>query len=64
MRPKIARWLVKLAARVDNRPNICYEIQHHHPSTWDAIKGLDLTRTKAEVDRDLRRHLRFFPGSR
>jgi hypothetical protein len=34
LRQRVARNLMVLAARIDNRPNVTYAISHHHPPAW------------------------------
>ncbi|WP_283612342.1 hypothetical protein [Mycolicibacterium poriferae] len=39
IRGRIARQLVRLAARIDRRPYVSYEITFHSPQGWQHIAG-------------------------
>lgn len=37
LRIRVARWLVKLAARIDCRPDVRYSIERRSPADWSNV---------------------------
>lgn len=58
VRARVARWLVKLASRIDRRPHVSYQISHHAPQGWRTGQlSIEMPVTAAGIDSGQRRWL-------